>query len=256
MKIIKYFIILIIISVSCSAPPEKVQVFKSENIAKLENFFKRSETDSIKARNVIEKHKIIQHLTHLKKMDNGGKKYYLLEKDNITEMIRSVTQGIYLDYILINKSGDIVYTRTNGELFGTNINNIYDSPLKKCFINRGNVFFEDVSFSYPSTKVCSLHISSPIFVDGNFHGIFILQVEINKINEVLDNGTEIFSKDGIIRVTPFNDRVLLKYTGYENINMGDLESSGYIFINRPEGKIRFSIFNYKEITWIVAGKEG
>jgi len=262
MKTFRFIILLIIISISCSAPPEKkVQVnktenFKSENLTRLQKFFKRSELDSIRAKKVIEKHRIIQHLSHLKKMDNGRKKYYLLEKDNITEMIKSVTEGIYIDYILINKHGEIVYTKNNEELFGSNVNDGFDSPLKKCFLNRDNVFFEDVSFILPSSKVYCLQISSPVFVENNFHGILVLQVEIKKINEILDSGTEIFSRDGVIRVTPFSERIFLKYNGYDNIKITGLENNNSVFVNLPAGKIRFSGFNYKEITWILAQKEG
>ena len=113
-----------------------------------------------------------------------------------------------------------------------------------------------MSFILPNSKVYCLQISSPVFVEKDFHGILVLQVEIKKINEILDTGTEIFSRDGIIRVTPFNDRIFLKYTGYENLKMTGLENNNPVYFNLPEGKIRFSGFNYKEITWIVAQKEG
>ena len=241
--------------ISCSAPPEKIQAVQSGNIIRLKSFFKRSEHDAIMAKNVIEKHRIIQHLSHLKKMDNGGTKYYLLEKDDITEMIRAVTEGIYMDYILINKNGEIIYTKNNNELFGSNINEDYDSPLKKCFLNRENVFFEDVSFILPSSRIYCLQISSPVFIEGDFHGILVLQVEIKKINEILDSGTEIFSHDGTIRVTPFSDRIFLKYSGYENIQPTGITNNSTVYYNMPEGRIKFSGFNYREISWILAQKE-
>jgi len=127
-----YIIVLASAYFSCSAPSPKVEAVKPSEVKKqsevdtLEKFFKRSENDSVKAGDVLQKHNIIQHLTHLRKMDRGGKKYYLLEKDDITEMIRSVTEGIYLDYILVNKNGDIVYTKNNDEMFGINVNTGYD----------------------------------------------------------------------------------------------------------------------------------
>jgi hypothetical protein len=262
MKAVRYIILIIVISLSCATPPEKKvqivkkEIFRSENLTRLQNFFKRSELDSIRAKNVIEKHRIIQHLSHLKKMDNGKRKYYLLEKENITEMIRSVTEGIYLDYILINKHGEIVYTKNNDELFGTNVNEGFNPPLKKCFLNRDGVFFEDVSFILPSSKVYGLQISCPVVVEKEFHGTLILQVEINKINEILDSGTEIFSRDGIIRVTPFSERIFLKYSGFENILNSGFENNNPVIVNLPAGKVIFSGFNYKEITWILAQKSG
>jgi hypothetical protein len=251
-----YIIILSVILLSCGTRPLKNENVKSGEISKLEHFFQRSELDSVKAGSVIEKHKIIQHLTHLRVMDRGGKKYYLLEKDDITEMINSVTEGIYLDYILINKHGDIIYTKSNDELFGLNVNNGFEAtPLNKCFAGRNGVYFEDVSYIAPSSKIFSLYISSPVFVEGNFHGVLILQVDIKKISEILEPGTEILSRDEIIRVSPLEERVFSKYSGFNKIDINALDSRGNVFIKQDEGKIRYTKFNYKEINWILMKKE-
>jgi len=242
--------------------PKPVEIIKLPEIIKpddmniLERFFKRSESDSIKAGNVLQKHKIIQHLTHLRKMDSGGKKYYLLEKDDITKMINSVTEGIYLDYIMINKNGDIIYTNRNDDLFGTNIYKGYEkTPLQKCFLSRTGVFFEDVSFIAPSSKIYSLYLSSPVYVEGNFHGVLILQVDIKKISEILDPEIEILSRDGVIRVSPFEERIFSKYSGIAVIDMKNLDSNGETFLEYAEGKLRFSKFKFKEIDWIIMKKE-
>jgi len=249
-------LILVMIFVSCSKTPVKIEVAAPGNISKLESFFKRSEFDSKNAVNVLEKQKIIQHLTHLWNMDRGGKKYYLLEKDDITEMINSVTKGIYLDYILINKNGDIIYTKKNDELFGTNVNKGYEAtPLKNCFSNKSNVFFEDISYIAPSSKVYSLYISSPVYVEGSFHGILILQVDVKKISGILEPGTEIISRDGIIRVSSFEERVFSKYTEYDKIDMAGLDSSGLILSKQAEFTLRFLKFNFKEINWVLINKE-
>jgi len=257
-----YLLIFPVIFLSCCTRPVKVEDVKPVEVKKqseveiLEKFFKRSENDSFKAGNVLQKHNIIQHLTHLRKMDRGGKKYYLLEKDDITEMIKAVTEGIYLDYILINKNGDIVYTRTNDELFGRNINSGYESsPVQKCFLKRSGVYFEDVSFIYPSSKIYSLYISTPVYVEGDFHGVLVFQVDTKKICEILEPGTEIFSRDGIIRVTALGDRIFLKYPGFQNIDINSLDSNGVTSSVFSDGKIRFLKFNYKEINWILANKE-
>jgi hypothetical protein len=115
-------------------------------------------------------------------MDSGGQKYYLLEKQDITEMINSVTEGIYLNYILINKIGDIVYSKNDDDLFGLNINKENDStPIKKCFSNRGGIYFEDITNTVPLSEN-SLFISSPVYVEDDFHGVLILQVDVKKIH--------------------------------------------------------------------------
>lgn len=266
--------LLIFICISCSTPPVIVEktkpveiitppeiiseppIIKSSETSNLEKFFKRSEKDSMKAGSVLQKHKIIQHLTHLRRMDSGGKKYYLLEKDDITRMINSVTEGIYLDYILINKYGDIIYTNRNEELFGVNINTGFDrSPLQKCFANRSGVFFEDVSFLAPSSRIYSLYLSTPVFVEERFHGVLILQIDIKKISELLDPGTEVFSRDGIIRVASLEERIFSRYSGLAVIKMNDLDANGatsYIF---SDNKLKFTKFRFKEIDWILMKKE-
>lgn len=255
-----FFIFPVILLSYCTQPVKveivkPVEVKKQSDVDALEKFFERSENDSIKAGNVLQKHNIIQHLTHLRKMDRGGKKYYLLEKDDITEMIKSVTEGIYLDYILINKDGDIVYTKKNDELFGINVNSGYDtSPVQKCFLKRSGVYFEDVSFINPSSKVYSLYISTPVYVEGNFHGVLVFQVDTKKICEILEPGTEIFSRDGIIRVTAFGDRIFSKFSGLQNIDMNSLDNNGVTSSVCTDGKIIFSKFNYKEINWILMNK--
>jgi len=256
MNINRFFILaFLVIFISCGTEPVKVEVSRPGEIQNLQSFFKRSENDSFKAGKVLEKHKVIEHLTHLKRMDAGKKKYYLLEKDDITEMINSVTEGIYLDYILINKSGDIIYTNKNDLLFGTNVNKGYEeSPLQKCFLFRSGVFFEDVAYIVPSSKIYSLYVSTPVYVDGNFHGVLILQVDIKKISEILDPGTEITGRDGIIRVTPSAERVFLKYNEFEKIDLKSLDAGGAASLNLPEKKFKISKFNYKEINWIVINK--
>ena len=267
MKINRFSILIILVLfLSCGTEPVKVEVKKVEEVKPevvkigdleiLETFFKRSELDSNRAGKVLEKEKVIQHLTHLWKMDRGGKKYYLLEKDDITEMIKSVTEGIYLDYIMINKYGDIIYTRSNNELFGTNVNSGYEgTPLQKCFLNRTGVFFEDVSYIAPSSKIYSLYISSPVYVEGSFHGILILQVDIKKISEILEKETEIFSRDGIIRVTPVEKKIFTKYSGYDKIDMINLDANKVEVINQADGKLKFKKFNFREIDWILMNKE-
>jgi len=174
----KYFLLLSLI-VLLSCVEENVRV-EDDNF---ESFLKRCELDSIKACNVIKKHRIIQHLTHLRTMDAGGQKYYLLEKQDITEMINSVTEGIYLNYILINKIGEIVYSKNDDDLFGLNINKENDSTLiKKCFSNRGGIYFEDIANSAHLSKNI-LFISSPVYIEDDFHGVLILQVDVKKIKD-------------------------------------------------------------------------
>lgn len=245
------FLLIIVITLGCSrgvkVPEPAPDIGDVKN---LEDFFRRSDNDAFMAMQVIEKHRIIQHLTHLKKMNAGGRKYYLLEKDSITEMIRSVTKGIYLDYILINRHGDIIYSRSNDSLFGQDVNSGYEStPLKRCFSTRGTeTYFDDVSTITPGSSVYSLFVSRPVYVEQSFHGVLILQVDIRKIAELLERGTDIISREGIVRVSGGSTRILSRHNSFSRIGLDD----------KPEGsftdggeRIFYRSFNFRNISWIV-----
>jgi hypothetical protein len=245
------FLLIIVISLGCSREvkaPEPVQ--DSRDVKNLEDFFKRSDRDALMAMEVIEKHRIIQHLTHLKKMNSGGRKYYLLEKDSITEMIRSVTEGIYLDYILINRHGDIIYSRSNDSLFGQDVNSGYEStPLKRCFSMRGSeTYFDDVSTITPGSSVYSLFVSRPVYVEQSFHGVLILQVDIKKIAELLERDTDIISREGIVRVTGDNTRILSRYTSFSRIGLNISRAGSF---TEGSERVFYRPFNFRNISWIV-----
>lgn len=251
--------LLIMFAVSCSAPTVKVEIKKPEqdaNLSSLEKFFKRSESDSLRAGQVIEKHNIIQQLTHLRLMDTGGKKFYLLERENITEMINSVTEGIYLDYVLINKHGDIIYTRKNDSLFGTNVNEGYeDTPLKKCFVMRRGVYFEDVSLITPGSTTYSLYVSSPVYVQQNFHGILVLQIDISKINEILEKDTDVINRNGIIKIAADYTRINSQIPDYSSLNLDEVDRVGKLRIIKGTDDIDLKSFNFNSIQWILVKKK-
>ena len=260
--------LILIVAFSCSAPSVKEeikpvieQVKKIEqpadtNISTLEKFFKRSESDTSRAGAVIQRHNIIQQLTHLKLMDKGGKKFYLLERENITEMINSVTEGIYLDYILINKYGEIIYTKSNDSIFGTNVNEGYvETPLKKCFSNKGEIYFEDVALITPSSKTYSLYVSSPVYVQNSFHGILVMQIDISKIHELLERETDVINREGLIKVTSDRARINSIISNYTNFNINEIEKKGSMSILASGEEIDLRAFNFKSISWILVKKK-
>ena len=253
--------LIILISISCSREiksPEPISdnmdMQNLMDIKNLEAFFERSDHDAQMAMQVIEKHRIIQHLTHLKKMNSGGRKYYLLEKDSITEMIQSVTRGIYLDYILINRHGEIIYSRSNDDLFGQDVNTGYENtPLKRCFSMRGEeTYFDDVSTITPGSSIYSLFVSKPVYIDNNFHGVLILQVDIQKIAELLEGGTDIISKEGIVRITSDNTPILSHHTSFPTI---EAQAKAEGFFKDGTSIIYFEPFRFRNISWIVLTKK-
>ncbi len=251
--------LLLLFAVSCSAPPVTKMIKKVEpdtNLSNLEKFFIRSESDSLRAGKVIEKYNIIQQLTHLKLMDRGGKKFYLLERENITEMINSVTEGIYLDYVLVNKHGEIIYTKNNNSLFATNVNEGYeDTPLKKCFAMKKGVYFEDVSLITPTAGTYSLYVSAPVYVQQNFHGILILQIDISKINALLEKDTDVINREGIVKITSDSAKINSKIVNYSNINLDEMDKKGILSMDTATEEMEIKPFNFKSISWIIVKKK-
>jgi len=255
----RILILLLISAVSCSTPPVKEMVkatAEDTNITSLEKFFRRSEGDSIRAGGVIEKHNIIQQLTHLRLMDKGGKKYYLLERENITEMINAVTEGIYLDYVIINKHGEIIYTKKNDSLFGTNVNEGYEeTPLKKCFSMRRGVYFEDISLITPAAKTYSLYVSSPVYVQQNFHGILVMQIDISKISEILEKNTDVVNRKGVIKITDDYSRINSKINESIGLNINEAIRDGETSMETATEEIYLKPFNFNSISWILVKKK-
>ncbi len=223
------------------------------DLSTLEGFFKTAEADVFRAKQVVEKNKIIFNLTHLKLMNTGGRRYYLLERENITEMINAVTEGIYLDYILINKSGDIIYTRISESIFGCNINNGFeDTPLRKCYLSRAAVHFEDVSTMTTGSSILGMYVSVPVLSDGIFQGTLILQIDIERINRLFNDRTDIISREGLIRVTMDRTRILSQYSGFAGIDIPSLDKNSNWSDMSSGSRIDYSVFKYRDISWIIA----
>ncbi len=86
------------------------------------------------ASKIINDNDLIINLTHFQLMDQGGKKYYLLEKESISYMIRSVTLHLYQEIILVNREGTVVFTMHDDRIFAKNVKDPEQPPsLLKVF---------------------------------------------------------------------------------------------------------------------------
>jgi len=253
----KIITLSVLFLLSCSAPVQKVcEPLSFEaltDLTLLEKFFRTSEEDVIRARDVVIRHGLIRNLSHLKKMNSGGTKYYLLERENITEMINAVTAGVYLDYIIINSGGDIIYTKSNNDIFGNNVNTGFnDTPVRKCFYSREGVHFEDVDMLTHSSNVLGLYVSVPVITEGAYQGSLILQIDIAGINRLFDSYTDIISREGTIRVTENRGRILSPYHAFSEIDFECLDRNRSWTTGNSEKHVNYSLFNYKNISWIIA----
>lgn len=176
----------------------------------LHAFFTLCEQDMARATAVIEKRALIDNLTHLQLMNSGGDRFYLLEREGITEMLRAVTQGNYSDFILVNGSGTVVYTMANDDLFAKNLKTYKpDSPLGRCFGGRkAPLHLEDVSEFPWSSGHYRMLIAGEVYRQGAPRGVFILQVDMEKILCAAGEGTVIASMDGLVRVDARKESLL------------------------------------------------
>ncbi|MCP4134313.1 MAG: hypothetical protein GY754_25285 [bacterium] len=223
---------------------------------KLTRFFEMCETDVKNAKTVIVDQDIVKNLSHLLNMGHGGKKYYLLEREAITKVILSVTKGVYSDYILINKKGRLIYTMRNDDIFGENVrgSQLKTTPLHRCYQNRNKeVYFEDLT-SFPSiSEEYSIFISIKVKGKNSFPGIFILQLNINKIARLLEKDTTIIGKDGKYRVPPkHNDTNYFSYEHFNKIDLAGLNGDKTGEFEKPGGdKAVYKLFAYRNINWII-----
>ncbi len=247
----KTAVILLIILFACTSEQPKQPGIEKKT--PLEGFLELCEADVTRAIDVITGRDIVKNLSHLQTMNKGGRKYYLLERENITKMISSVTEGIYTDYILINKNGTVIYTKYNNYIFGKNVRtSLRDTVLYECYVNRGMpYYFGDVSF-LSDGKRPSLYVSSSVSENDDFNGIFILEVNVTKLQEMIGSRKEIVGFDGRYKVPRLLSRVNEHYPLFNGINVqiaGNLTEN--LLYGPDNATYRYTFFKYRNINWII-----
>ncbi len=247
----KAAIILLFILFACiSKQPKQTG---QEKKTPLEKFLRRCELDVTSAIDVITEKDIVKNLTHLQTMNMGGRKYYLLERENITKMINAVTKGVYSDYILINRGGTVIYTKFNNDIFGKNVRtSLRDTVLYECYVNRGIPrYFGDVTFLTDGSRPC-LYVSSSISDNGEFNGIFVLETDVRKLQEIMGSGKEIIGFDGLYKVPNQLSRVNERYPLFEGINVQMSGSNKENLLYGPGSETyRYRFFKYRNLNWII-----
>jgi hypothetical protein len=221
----------------------------------LERFFRVREKDLSNALSVIRERDLIKILTHLHKMNEGGKKYYLLERESITEMIRAVTEDIYSDFILVNRHGVVIYTREDDDIFGKNVTtSLKDSPMNRCFQKKNGITIEDaVEYPVRSGRYC-MHVSPEVIVKEEYHGIFMLQVGIDRISEILEKDTFITDRNGLFRIHADRSMMLTPFASIDRVLQGEKRAGGPSFVIEDSGQYEVTPFSYRNLNWLVIKK--
>lgn len=189
MKVFIGSILIILFTLTCQTGDGKKQT-ESDKQKSLISLCKYDMKNAVK---VINKNDMITALSLYLKFDRGGTKYYLLERESITAMIKSVTRGLYRDFILINTSGKIVYTMSNSRIFSRNVTEfpLKGSPLFRCFqTGKDEMYVSDVVRSQWLQDESCIILSCKVVKDGISMGVFLLQVDLLKLDEMAARAQE------------------------------------------------------------------
>jgi hypothetical protein len=255
-KFILLFIILSLTTIFCSKKQiteEKIQHISPE-ADKLHQFFTICKSDIKKAVKVISDNKMIAVLTHLKKMDMEGRKYYLLERENLTDMIKSVTEGTYSDLILVNNSGVIIYTMINDEIFGKSVKHHYkDTALNACFNKStdSDLYINDVSFFPVTNGSPKLFVSLPDKIDNYVRGIFIIQIDVEIIEKLMGEKITIIGQDGKLKISKNREAILTGYIYWDKLNIININNVTKQNFEVENKKYIYYPYNFNTLSWIV-----
>ncbi len=241
-------IAILLLMLSCSHEQKKAPPSVSTDTAdSLTRFFNMCRSDLEKAKTVILENDLIKNLSHLQYMNYGGQKYYLLERESLTRMIQSVTEGVYTDYIIIAKNGTVIYTMMNDDVFSKNVlSNFRSTALSSCYENRNDdIHIEDVSTIDPKNAIHSIFISTKIKGGDTFPGIFILQVDISKIRERIPRDAFIVGVDKKYKIFENTDMIA---TPFPNADLIDFTAVGK---KLKAEKFTYTIYKYADLTWAI-----
>ncbi|MEJ5362869.1 MAG: hypothetical protein WHV26_12485 [Spirochaetota bacterium] len=198
--------------------------------------------DMSNAVTIIQKHELIANLTHLMNMDNGGRKYYLLEYEHISEMIGNVTEQLYEDLLIINSSYTILYSMKSIELYGRRLSQL--SPVLHYFVS--NLPYDDIAifkpFEYPPMSGnYSFCICYPIQINDRNKGFCIGLINQNKFYDIL-------SADSIIAET--NGEVIFNILqrGTLKLDEDKLKKSSITISGK---NYYIHLITYKNISWYI-----
>lgn len=222
----------------------------------LTRFFIQCREDLKRAATVIVTRDIVKNLSHLQFMNAGGKRYYLLERENISQMIRAVTRGVYSDYILVNKKGTIIYTRDNNKIFSKNVrSHLKSTPLKAAYDRRDlPLFLSRVTLLNPADETYRVFISQKVSGGESFPGILILQIDARIILQYLEKGSELVGSRGHYHLSHRGERILQPCPYFSEIKEAVTDKSKTITLQSGK-RVTARTFRFANRSWILVREE-
>lgn len=232
-----------------TAPAPKPQVIPNDSLTEL---MMLCEKDARNAGNVIIEEDMIRMLTHFKRATYNGRRYYLLEKENITRMIDAVTENIYDDYIIINQHGTILYTRNDTDIFWKNVvRQIQNRPYHVPFENRDQeIFISDVMERTEGSGSHVILISRRLGGNSTMPGLMVLQLDVSHIKEALNERMDLVGVDGRYRLDGPSSRTgFLSPLTYEEI--AKVRSNTDNSFHKIHEFIYVKNFSYRTVQWLI-----
>ena len=165
-------------------------------------YFETFHHDMAETVKVIAEQELVKNLTHLQRMNYGGNKYYPLEREALTKMIRSLSSYPYAECILANASGMIIYSMVEDRFFSHNTEG-FRTNIAPAFTQArtGNPYIVDVA-EYPAKSgVFRLWYAMPVFRHGKVEGVLIAAMDTVEIQKATGVKGEILDAQGYIRVS-------------------------------------------------------
>ncbi len=229
-KKVTYYLLFFVVFISCQRQ-QKVHIEKD----KITAFLNSCEKNIENAAKVIAEKELIKSLTHLQRMNTGGKKYYPLEREALTKMIKALSTYKYSDCFLINKYGIIIYTMYNDDIFAKSIKSFTKTPIHDLFYsgkNRKKAIADVNKLTINSTNY-NIFFSTPVVVDSEIRGVFIISINIAYIKKLLPLNISITDQKGLYRLHPSENLIL---------------SENKLFSDKKMKKL-FIHYNYKNLNW-------
>jgi hypothetical protein len=180
-------------------PPQK--------LPPLERFFSVFEKDLQNTARVIAEQELVKNLTHLQKMNYGGQRYYPLEREALTKMIRELSSYEYSECILLNKSGTIIYTMFDDKIFAKQAEG-FPATIGSLFNNgKETPYIIDMIEFPPISGRYLLFFSMPVQRDGMFDGLLIAAVSADDIVKKTAFRGSAVDHNGMIRLNPDHAKI-------------------------------------------------
>jgi hypothetical protein len=229
----------VLVYISCSK--ENV-VIRNDTVSKngLQIFFETFDRDLKNSTRVIAEQDLVNNLTHLQKMGWGGSKYYPLEREALTKMLKELSSYTYAECILFNKSGTIIYSMVDDKLLSRHAASFSrDLGLLFNHSKEGKSYIlETIEFPITSgNKV--IFLSMPVMKNNEMQGLLVAGINAEMLSQYTSIKQTVLNNEGIVMFDPDKDIIL---TSCQTCPAVDANKTQYL----P--------FSYLNVVWYIYNK--